>query len=231
MNFDIIGDIFFPPACIACGDGIAQGAICNQCLSGIERYRTLFCGTCMARLPENRKICHLGAPYLLGAAGPYDDATLAALIHALKFQGIASAAEPLADMLADYAARRLRLDLVEYIVTPLPLSLKRQRSRGFNQSALIARRFAATLGLLFKEHLLKRIIHRKPQSETSDIFERLENVRGCFAPDEAHAQKISGAKIILIDDVVTSGTTFTEAAKVLKSAGAKKIFALAVAKA
>ncbi len=231
MDFGIIGDILFPPACVACGAGVGNGVICGPCAAGIVRYGTLFCGTCMARLPMNRKICHADAPYLLGAAGPYDDAALAALIHALKFQGIAAAAGPLADILADYVAGRLRLDLAGAIATPLPLSPKRERSRGFNQSALIARRFAATLGLPFEEHLLKRAIHRKPQSETMDILERRENVRGCFAADEAHARKISGANVILVDDVVTSGTTFTEAAKALKAAGAKKIFALAAAKA
>ncbi len=231
MDFGIIGDILFPPACVACGTGIEKGVICGPCRAGIARYRTLFCGSCMARLPLDRKICHPGAPYLLGAAGPYDDNALAALIHALKFRGIAAAAEPLAGILAEYAAERLRSGIAGYIVTPLPLSLKRRRSRGFNQSALIAERFAALLGLPFEEHLIARIVHRKPQSETKDIFERHENARGCFAADAAGAHKIAGAAVLLIDDVVTSGTTFTEAARVLKASGAKKIIALAVAKA
>jgi ComF family protein len=232
MDLGFIGDILFPPACIACGESIAAGVICGRCLAGIDHYGTLFCGTCMARLPENKKICHAAAPYLLGAAGPYSDGTLAALIHALKFRGIRAAAGPLADILAAYA-RRIRIDPGGFIVTPLPLSAKRRRSRGFNQAALIARRFAATLGLPFEENLLARIIHRKPQSDTEDIFERLENVRGAFAADVScdAPRKIAGAKIILVDDVVTSGTTFTEAAKVLKSNGAKKILAFAVAKA
>ena len=231
MDLGIIGDILFPPTCVACGGGIEKGVICGPCLAGITRYRTLFCGSCMARLPMNRKICHAGAPYLLGAAGPYDDGALAALIHALKFRGIAAAAEPLAGILADYAAERLRLDLANAIVTPLPLSANRQRSRGFNQSALIARRFAAALDLPLEEHLLRRIVHRKPQSETDGILERLENVRGCFAADAANARKIAGATLLLIDDVVTSGTTLTEASTVLKANSAKKIIALAVAKA
>jgi len=235
MNINFFGDIFFPPACVGCGDSILCGVICDTCRHGIDGFDTLFCGTCVARLPEQKKICHKDAPYLLGAAGRYDDEALRALIHALKFQGIAGAAEPLAEILLAYVAR-LGLDLRDFIAVPVPLSTKRARARGFNQSALIARPFARALGIPCEEHLLARVIHRKPQSETEDIFERRENVHDCFALADAGGANggtitAQGKKIILIDDVTTSGTTFTEAARVLKSGGAKKIIALAVAKA
>ncbi len=230
MNFGVIGDIFFPPACVACGDHIADGVLCEPCRGGIEIYKTLFCGTCAARLPEQKKICHAAAPYILGAAGSYDDEALRALIHALKFQGIVAAAAPLGDILATYIAT-LKLPLDQFIATPLPLSAKRLRARGFNQSSLIARRFAEAVGMPFEERMLKRIHHRRPQSETEDIFERRENVRGCFALDDASGIAVANKKIFLIDDVTTSGTTFNEAARILKSNGAKKIIAVAVARA
>lgn len=235
MNINFFGDIFFPPACVACGDSIAHGVICDVCLQSIDGFDTLFCGICAARLPEQRKICHKDAPYLLGAAGRYDDEALRALIHALKFRGITGAAEPLAEILAGYVAR-IGLDLQNFIVVPVPLSPKRARARGFNQSALIARPFARALDIACEEQLLARVAHRKPQSETDDIFERRENVRDCFALSDAGgandgAPRIAGTNIVLIDDVTTSGTTFNEAARVLKSGGAKKIVALAVAKA
>jgi predicted amidophosphoribosyltransferase len=167
MNFNFLGDIFFPPMCVGCGDSIPHGVICTPCRSGIEQFDTLFCGTCNARLPERKKICHRDTPYLLGSAGPYDDDTLKALIHALKFQGIAGAAEPLAGILAEYADR-LELPLGGFIATPVPLSEKRMRARGFNQSALIAKLFAVASGIAFDECLLVRVQHRKPQSDTQD---------------------------------------------------------------
>ena len=228
MNFNFIGDIFFPPACVGCGDSLPSGIICDTCAQSIDRFDTLFCGTCAARLPDQKKICHKDAPYLLGAAGAYDDVPLRALIHALKFQGITGAAEPLATLLAAYSAR-LKLDLCDFTVIPIPLSAQRARARGFNQSALIARPFAAELGLSLNERLLARIHHRKPQSDTEDIFERRENIKGCFAL--APGADVQNKKIVLVDDVTTSGTTFAEAARVLRDAGAKKIFALACAKA
>jgi ComF family protein len=234
MNFNTIGDIFFPPVCVACGDSIAHGVLCATCRQGIVGFDTLFCGTCAARLPDQKKICHKDAPFVLGAAAPYDDDALRAIIHALKFQGIGAAAEPLAEILAAYVAR-LGLDLGgdgasgAWTVTPMPLSPQRARARGFNQSALIARPLARALGTPFDEHLLARIAHRKPQSDTKDIFERRENIKGCFAL--APGADVHNKKIVLVDDVTTSGTTFTEAARVLKTGGAKKILALAVAKA
>jgi ComF family protein len=204
------------------------GVICDICRESIDRFDTLFCGTCAARLPDQKKICHKDAPYLLGAAAAYDDEPLRALIHALKFQGITTAAEPLAKILAEYVTR-LTLDLHDFVAVPIPLSAQRARARGFNQSAVIAKPFARALGLPFDEHLLARIHHRKPQSDTEDIFERRENIKGCFAL--APGADVQNKKIVLVDDVTTSGTTFTEAARILKTAGAKKIFALACAKA
>ena len=244
MNFNFIGDIFFPPACVGCGDSIACGVICATCRQSIDIFDTLFCGTCAARLPEQKKICHKDAPYILGAAGSYDDEALRTLIHALKFQGIEAAAAPLAEILAEYVVR-LGLDLHDYIVTPMPLSAKRARARGFNQSALVACAFARAFDIPYSEHLLVRTQHRKPQSETEDIFERRENIKDCFAlagasTADANTRSINASdgetalhckKIILVDDVTTSGTTFTEAARVLKDGGAKKILALACAKA
>jgi competence protein ComFC len=228
MNLSFIGDIFYPPKCVGCGHSITRGILCEPCQQGIEVFNSLFCATCGARLPERKKVCHLSAPYILGAAGRYDDDALRGLIHALKFQSIASAAHPLAEMLVKYVIA-LPLDLHEYIITSLPLSLQRERSRGFNQSSLIARSFAATLNLPFVDDILRRVHHRMPQSDTNDLSERKKNVRGCFSL--AHPNAAKNKKIVLVDDVITSGTTFMEAARVLKLGGAKKIIALAVARA
>lgn len=236
MDFNFIGDILFPPICVACGDSTTRDVLCSTCRQSIAEFDTLFCGTCMARLPDQKKICHKDAPFILGAAAPYDDDALRALIHALKFQGIGAAAEPLAEILAAYVTQLgLSLDgdasgkSDGWTVTPMPLSRERVRARGFNQSTLIAQPFACALGAPFDEHLLARIAHRKPQSDTEDIFERHENIKGCFAL--APGAEVQNKKIVLVDDVVTSGTTFTEAARILKRGGAKKILALAVAKA
>lgn len=234
MNIDVgfLINLVFPPECLACGRHLARGAICGECRIGIDPHRTAFCGTCGAPLPGFRNICHPDTPYIMGASGDYRDKTLRSLIHALKFGRIKDAAAPLSDVLSHYFAM-LPIDHRGFIVTPVPISKKRMGERGFNQSALIAERFARFFGIPYENDVLLRAVHRRPQSDLSDNDERRENIRGCYAlnPRKKDAPEIGRRKVILIDDVTTSGATFKEVAMVLRAAGTRKILALAVAKA
>ncbi|MDR3582169.1 MAG: double zinc ribbon domain-containing protein [Candidatus Pacebacteria bacterium] len=225
-------NILFPAECLACGAPLARGTLCGTCRMCIAPHRTAFCGTCAAPLPGLRSICHPHAPHLLGAAGDYRNAALRTLIHALKFGRMRCAAEPLADVLIHYCAR-LPMDLRGFSVVPVPISRERMRERGFNQSALIAERFARFFGAPLRTKLLSRTVHRTAQSDIPDRDERRENIRDCYAAKEFAGSGIcaAGRNIILIDDVTTSGATFADAVRALRSAGARKIFALAVAKA
>lgn len=216
MNFDFFVSLFFPRPCIACGAAIAAGALCEPCRAGIVASRGI-------------RISHPAPRCALGAAGTYQNDVLKALIHALKFRGVQAAAEPLADALAACAARLPEACARGATVVPVPLSRERLRARGFNQSERIAAIVARRLGLTLDTRALVRIRDTKPQSETRNVAERRENVRGCFAVADPRA--VRGEHIILIDDVTTSGTTFLEAARALTDAGAGRIVALAVAQA
>jgi competence protein ComFC len=228
MYLDFFSDILFPPLCLGCSESIETGILCEKCFTAIQLFKTLFCGACGARLPELKKICHKDAPYMLGTATHYDDATVQGLVRALKFHSVKAAAKPLAALLIEYITV-LGLNLESYSIVPIPLSHKRSLGRGFNQSTLIARFVANHFSLSLNENILLRTLHKKPQSETNDLLERRENIHGCFSlADPTAAQN---KNIILIDDVTTSGTTFMEAATVLKAGGAKRIIALAVAQA
>jgi len=227
MNGGFFMNILFPAECIVCGARLETGTLCNACRRRIVPFRAAFCGTCAAPLPGFRNICHPRTPYLLGAAGNYGDKALRTLIYALKFGRMKSAAEPLADILIHYFAQ-LPFDTRGCSVIPMPISKERMRERGFNQAALIAERFAHLFGMPFEKNILTRTKHRTAQSDIIDRNERHENIKGCY---EAKPIKNAFGKILLIDDVTTSGATFTEAALALRAAGAKKILALAVAKA
>ncbi len=220
MNFEAVLDILFPPECLACGRRLAAGTLCGTCKNTI--------GGPPAIALKSMDMDGCGGYYFLGAAGRYHNHVLKTLIHALKFGGIKSAAQPLAEILAHHA-RTIRLPLKMFQVVPIPLSKTRMRERGFNQSTLIAERFARALGVPLEKNILIRTRHKKPQSRTETLAERLENIHDCFAAreDAIPVQK----NIILIDDVSTSGSTFLEAARVLTAAGAKTILALAIAKA
>ena len=204
------------------------GAICESCFTGIPVHDSLFCPVCHARLPFGKKICHRDAGYLLGGAGPYGDPTVKALILQLKFHGVRAAADPLAELILKYFGR-CEFSTDGFLIIPLPLAKQRERARGFNQSAEIARRIAARMGLPCKEHILVRTKHTKPQTETATVTERRRNVESCFSV--ANPSGILRKKILLIDDVTTSGATFGEAVKTLKAAGARIVIAVAAAKA
>lgn len=227
MNFNFFMDALFPQRCLRCHVLIKNGVLCECCYAGIAVHTSLFCGRCKARIPRfsSSKICHANFSYLLGAAGSYGDETMRTLIHHLKFRGIRNAAEPLAAIMARYLSEQ-EIDLVGYRIIPVPLSPKRRRERGFNQSELIGKLLSGHLDIPLETGILIRTRHTPPQSSTENIRERKANVRGCFT---APQNSLRGMNIVLIDDVTTSGATFLEAALAAKSAGAKKVIALAAA--
>ena len=116
-------------------------------------------------------------------------------------------------------------DLPECIV-PIPLSNGRIRGRGFNQSMEIARPVSRKLGIPLKPGLLERIRNTPPQSKL-DIRERRRNIRNAFRFNG----KASPGHVAIIDDVVTTGSTVNEAARILRLAGAKRIEVWSVARA
>lgn len=222
-------DLIFPSLCLNCRRNVRSGeVICRECFNSPRLNQTLFCGKCRARLPDGKKICHQDFPYVLGAATNYDDAVIKNLIQSLKFKFIKNASSPMGNILALYW-ENLALPFQNLTVVPMPLSQKRLRERGFNQSELIAKVFSEQVGLVLETACLVRTKNTKPQSETHGLSERLENVRECFAVK--NPELLYGKNILLIDDVTTSGATLLEAARVLKNAGVKKIIALAAAKA
>ncbi|MBI2459677.1 MAG: ComF family protein [Parcubacteria group bacterium] len=118
------------------------------------------------------------------------------------------------------------LNFKDNLVVPAPLSKKRLRWRGFNQSELLARSVAEKYGLEFDGVSLIRTRHKKPQAKLTEAA-RLKNVKDCF---EWRGGNLKKRNIILIDDVVTTGATLNECAKVLKAAGAGEVWGLVVAK-
>lgn len=222
-------DILFPPLCVHCHAHLqsAQELLCVPCATSITLHNSLFCGSCMRRLPEAKKTCHQDTPYILGAAGEYDNPAIASLIHALKYNKMERAAPFLGILLVHYA-ETAGLDTNNFCVVPVPLSKKRMRERGFNQAELIAAFFAAHFQIPLHAAALIKTTHTKPQMGLARV-EREKNLIGCF--EVLNDSEIKGKNIVLIDDVSTSGTTLAEASRALKRAGAKKIIGLVAAKA
>jgi ComF family protein len=228
MAFALL-DLIFPPRCVHCHVHLGHGqALCADCRRRVVLHRVFFCGKCRARRYSARGLCHRNFPFTLAAAGEYEDPIIQALIRSLKFHFVRDAAAPLGAILAAYA-KRLKIPGAYDFILPVPLSRRRLRERGFNQSELIARVFARETGMPMDAEVLRRPRHAPPQSGIRGDVQRRANIAGSF--EVARPEAVRGRNVILLDDVVTSGATMLTAALVLRAAGAKDILALAAAKA
>jgi ComF family protein len=156
-------------------------------------------------------------------AHPADD-----LVHALKYEGWPELASMMGRDLA-------RLDLPAgtfdgpCVVVPVPTTARRKRSRGYNQAELLAANVAGPLGVPLCRALV-RVSEGRSQTALTPT-ERRENVRGVFAPEGPTDPRVVGARVLLVDDVLTTGATASEAASALVAMGARAVTLLAFARA
>lgn len=158
------------------------------------------------------------------AAFPYRHPVAQALIDGLKYEGVREAVPLLGAMLAQALATQ-SFDPKEVQVVPVPLHPRRLRERGFNQAMLLAQDLAQRLNIPY-ENALKRRRETAQQAKLSRD-ERHRNVKDAFTV--SLSAKIQKRNIMLVDDVITTGATMASAAGVLKSAGAKEVWAATAA--
>jgi ComF family protein len=217
-------DVVFPPRCAGCG---ARGyLLCPECTATIAYIRPPACPMCGRRTtrPGICPICRAYPNALDGmvAATAFEE-PVRACIHALKYEG----QRPYAGLLAELARPSLALLPPPDAIVPVPLFAKRERGRGFNQSALIARRLAGD-DLPVLPQWLARTRDTPPQVG-QDREARHANVADAFiCPDPA---TVRGRSIVLLDDVATTGATLDACASALRAAGALSVHALVVARA
>ena len=216
-------DLVFPIHCCACG---REGEIiCPECSHALPTLSPPYCQVCAAPnvggfcrwcLSDPKAFDSLRAPFLF--EGAVRDA-----IHALKYRGVRVASGPLARLMVEYLERNpVQADLL----VPAPLHPRRLRSRGYNQSQLLAERIAKALDLPVRNDLLSRTANPLPQVETQSRDQRRANVIGSFACQG----DVQGLTLLLIDDVATTGSTLSECASVLKAAGALRVHTLTLAR-
>lgn len=231
-----ISDLLFPPRCVGCAQEIAQGALCQRCTSAIPEAQPPTCPHCGLRIPFGdlakrcRKVLHIRR---LSPLRPYRNTLVKEAVDAFKYEGIRDLHVSLGDMLAQTVASMMRdandtdERVQDILLIPIPLHAHRLRKRGFNQSALLAQYAAAKLNLPYTEQLLLRTKETEAQVKLSHTS-RKENVHGAFFARSHPA--LGTHTVILVDDVITTGATISEAAGALKKEGARIIWAAAVAK-
>ena len=192
----------------------------HRCVN-CKKIGEVVCANCWATV-EHRTLTTPGPEPLQATVtcAEYEQPIVQKLIHDLKYNSIRDAAKPLAALLTETLRPMCQPGDV---LVAIPLHAKRERKRGFNQSVLLAQQLHATLSVPIA-HALHRMRNTKPQVEC-DAEERRTNLKEAFAADRTNAKRI-----ILIDDVTTTGTTFVEAAKALRKVTAVPIIGVAVAR-
>jgi ComF family protein len=228
-----VGDFLVPPVCHACERPLSShDAICAGCWAKIDFIRPPLCDRLGHPLPFD-----LGGTTISAAAEAdppeYDraravarfDGVMRELVHALKFRDRHDARRLFGRWLAEAGAEIL---VDADMIAPVPLSRSRLFVRRFNQAAILAREVARLAGVSYEPQLLRRTRRTSPQVGLSRR-QRRDNVSGAFAADSARNRSIEGAKIVLVDDVITTGATVGACAKALKKAGAARVDILSLA--
>ena len=208
---DTILDLLFPPKCPFCGKVQETRGICPSCekaLPWIEGEQDL------KSLPGG-SVC--AAPLW------YEDLARDGLLR-FKFQGVSAAAEPLGALIAQCAAEHFSGEFD--VVTWVPVSRRRLRKRGYDQAQLLAAGACRLWGVK-PERLLRKITNNPAQSGLTEAAARRANVLGVY--EAIDVDKIRGRRVLLVDDICTTGSTLSECARTLRDAGAAGVVCVAVA--
>lgn len=221
----MIADLVFP-----------QGLYCNCCGKYIDKNRTYgLCDHCIRHMNFNvTKLSVSETPQLFDGAiaamgyGTYERR----LIFSLKYDGRTYVAPVIAQILYDALLKVLKEEgscqhLLADVVVPVPVSRKRLRERGFNQTEKIAKHFCKRSGIKMTPNALLRTKDTVAQRALS-AFERQQNMRGVFSVNPKSRHCIEGKSVLLLDDIYTTGATAKECCQALRKGGASKVYFLSL---
>ncbi len=218
-------DFIFPRYCVGCS---REGEfLCSKCLKSTDRIQPPICPVCGRPQPSGALCpdCISWSCGIDGIRSPFRfEGVLREAVHQLKYRNLRAISETLAEYLFEYL---MNFPLNVDTIVPVPLHMKRLRERGYNQSDLLAGDLSKLIGLTLVEDCLVRRNNTVPQARTKNVKERRENISGAFI---CRNRNVSGKKVLLIDDVSTSGTTLDACAVALKGAGAISVWGLTVAR-
>ena len=230
---DDILDFVYPQTCPICRNLLKREEkdICDDCWKALALLPSPYCPYCKSFLEDKHEITNHQCAYLrrskdrrilaVRSLGTFD-AYYKKLVHRLKYDKKIHLGRRLAQRLGEIISQEKDFAGCD-VVIPVPLHRARQRERGFNQSEILAEGISQATGLPLVKDVLERKKNTKDQTYLN-IQQRAENVRGAFVV--IHPYKIGDKNVILVDDVMTTGATLNECARMLLDSGAKNVFGI-----
>ncbi len=217
-------DLLFPPKCVGCG---ASGSfLCESCRASLPWIERSVCPGC-GRPHSGGSFCSdcgdKSALDGIGVAFRFEG-TIRQAVHHLKYRNLRALARPLGELMADFLQGS---SIPGDVLVPVPLHRKRLRERGYNQSRLLAVELAKLTGIELNEGCLVRRGATAPQVRTATVEQRRGNIAGAFA---CRDDRLRGRRVLLVDDVTTSGATIEAGAAALREIGAASVWGLALAR-
>ena len=233
---DDILDLVYPQNCTICQKhlGGEEKDVCENCWKTLASLSAPFCPYCKSFLEDNHTLAEHLCPYLskpedrkilaVRSLGTFDD-HYKKLIHRFKYDRKIPLGKRLAQGLGKVVAQDEDFESCDLII-PVPLHRARHRERGFNQSEILAEGVSQAINLPLVKETLKRKKNTKDQTYLN-AQQRAENVSDAFVV--TRPEKINERDVILVEDVITTGATLNECARMLEMAGAKRILAVTLA--
>ncbi len=229
-------DLIYPANCLSCKKHLSsqdpRDVLCLNCLRAIQFNTTPFCPKCSRYLGGKFDcvkcaVCTEHPPLFDFAWGAclYDE-HLRRLIHAFKYNQKTSLRRPFAQKMIDFVKTH-NFDIAQFdCIVPIPLFPTRQRERGYNQALLLAQLISLHFDIPLSPNSLKRIHHTETQTHFSEK-ERWTNILDAFRIK--NSTEIDDKNILLVDDLLTTGATTSEASRMLKKTGAQTVGVLTLA--
>lgn len=231
-------DIIYPTSCAVCG-ATAETHVCANCRAAVTIHPTLACCSICGKMMMNPESagnvvavcgqCHSQAPKFDAArsAGAFSG-PLRTLVHKFKYNKATWLRRELGELLEGCVIANFSSESID-IICPVPLSPVKQRSRGYNQAAILAKDLARNLSIPNVPKILRRARNTPTQTHL-DAAQRRKNVAGAFLSPPNMRPLVYGRCILLVDDVMTTGATLSECAATLKANGAERVLAVTLAR-
>ena len=218
---DKLLDVFFPRYCLGCG---REGDyLCQRCRVGLPFQKPPYCPACGKSLDHHPDCDQLSAELLQLSSVFRFEGVIKKAVHQLKYNNLRDIGPTLGGFMTDFLKSN---SISGDVLVPVPLHKSRLRERGYNQAQLLAMSIHKSTGLPVFLDALRKIKATPTQADSASVEERRLAVVGAFGC----YNNFTGRRVILIDDVATSGATLSACATALAAAGAKEVRALTLAR-